>query len=907
MMSLLMVLSGAETALGQAPPGVSPGSGAQPGPDRPSFPSNARGNARIRPASRPATSTAPADPNAPKFRCDEIVRDFGEAFSGDVVEHTYVIRNEGKSPLELLSVKPICGCTVVPNYDKVIAPGGEGKLTAKLTTPKTFQVMTLPKTITVETNDPANRSVVLTLKGKVKPRISIDPANAAFGNVTDETDVTRVIKVTNNTDERMKLELIPLPPAQKTVFKLEITEVEPGKVANVKVTGVRPFAERMNTTTFRLSTGMEKEKEISIGCSLNNPPLVEVSPSLLLLYTPVTREFIRHVTITYNGKGDFVVKEATCPNQAIKLDLTPLPSPPRPAVGPGRANEPNKPEQTPTSPKSYRLTVQAPKDFNPPNEEQIDITLKTNLKEKPELKVGIKPNPMPPPPVRPQTPNVTRLEELLGRPCPVTSIAPLKGGQNLQVGTSNQVAVVNFWTSWSSHSRRQLATLKNLNALYSRRGVMFVNVSLDSLRPAQDVLEAAKEIGMPENTLCADPRYTTAARFGIRNVPTLLLVGKNGTVEAIHEGMPAVEQTAVYEQMLKTELDALLDGKSRSEFAQGPKPGGAVDVLESQGSAAPTPVGSPPPGSTPKLTIESVRQDLGGVKPGAKVAAKVYLRNDGMRPLDILSVTASPGLTLAAESPKSLRPQAMAVINGEFVAGAQPGTFEHKVSLASNDPTRPKLDITFTGRIRPYLECDPITGIDFGRDPRKHTMGRLATILYNGSEEIKFTSAECSSPKFETTIRELKGGQSAMLVVNPKGPFDLGELNAVVKVTTTCKEQPTIEVPVKLFTPKRIEVTPEAVLVSPANRSNRYSIAIANNSLESLNVLGVSPSNKLIRTQFYPDADGFSYRMEVLLPANYAPPAEGDRITIRTDDKELGEIVIPIKPAPPAGGELLAR
>ena len=128
----LVVLPSVENALGQAPPGVAPGRANQPSHAHPGVPG--------RPASKPATSTAPADPNAPKIRCDEMTFDFGEALSGSVVEHTYVIRNEGKSPLELLGVRPSCGCTVIPNYDKVIAPGGEGKLTAKTTLPKVFQV-----------------------------------------------------------------------------------------------------------------------------------------------------------------------------------------------------------------------------------------------------------------------------------------------------------------------------------------------------------------------------------------------------------------------------------------------------------------------------------------------------------------------------------------------------------------------------------------------------------------------------------------------------------------------------------------------------------------------------------------------------------------------------------------------
>ncbi|MDM8004699.1 MAG: DUF1573 domain-containing protein [Phycisphaerae bacterium] len=845
-LSVLAALLGADEVMGQAHPGVVPG----------------------RPAA-PATATAPADPNAPKLRCDETTFDFGEAWSGDVVEHAYVIHNDGKSPLEVLGVRSSCGCTVV-DYDKVIAPGGEGKVTAKLTVPKAFQPQPVTKTVSVESNDPAKKLTTLTIKGKTKPRVSLEPFNAAFGNVTEDADVTRVIKVTNNTEGHMKLEQIPLPPGQKTVFKAEITEVEPGKVAEIKITGVRPFAERSNSTVMQFNTGLEKEQKISITCSLYSPPLLEASPSLLPLFVPVTREFVRQVAINYNGKEDFKIESAVPGNEQVKLELTPI-----------------------QGSKSFRLIVRVPEGFAPPSDDPIDIILKTNIQQKPELKVSLKPTRMPAQAQRPQAPvAVARVEDLLGKPTPVTSQMPLAGGQAVQIGTNNQPAVLNFWAAWSSQSRRQLPLMRTLYNLYARKGVSFLNISVDSLKPVGEVLEAARQAGLADATLASDPRYATAARFGIKQVPTVLLIGKNGQVEAVHEGLPPAEQMSAYEQMLKKEIDVLLEGGGRGAFGDVPKPTTSADALESQSP------GTPPLASTPKLTIESARQDLGVVKPASKVTARLYYRNDGMQPLTIQSATASEGLAISPDYMKTLSSGAMAVLTCSFDSAAQPGPFEHKVTLSTNDPTRPKSDIVLAGSVRPYLECDPKTGIDFGRDPRKHTMGRLATILYHGTDEIEYLSAECSSPKFEPTVTKLAGGQSAKLVVNPKPPFELGELNATIKVTTTCKQQPVIEVPVRLFVPKRIEVTPEAIVVEGPRRTQRFDVTIANNGLENLSILGVTRSSNLIRTRFYPsDEDGRSYKLEVTLPFSYVPPAGGDNITIRTDDKEFGEIVIPIRGA----------
>lgn len=64
--------------------------------------------------------------DAPVFKFDKEVYDFGLINEGEKVTHDFKFKNVGKSPLIISSASASCGCTV-PDYPKEpIAPGEEG-------------------------------------------------------------------------------------------------------------------------------------------------------------------------------------------------------------------------------------------------------------------------------------------------------------------------------------------------------------------------------------------------------------------------------------------------------------------------------------------------------------------------------------------------------------------------------------------------------------------------------------------------------------------------------------------------------------------------------------------------------------------------------------------------------------
>ncbi len=77
-----------------------------------------------------AQQKAPAQVAAtgPQITFEETEYNFGDINQGDKVEHTFVFKNNGSSPLILSNVMTTCGCTA-PNWSREpIAPGATSEI-----------------------------------------------------------------------------------------------------------------------------------------------------------------------------------------------------------------------------------------------------------------------------------------------------------------------------------------------------------------------------------------------------------------------------------------------------------------------------------------------------------------------------------------------------------------------------------------------------------------------------------------------------------------------------------------------------------------------------------------------------------------------------------------------------------
>lgn len=820
-----------------------------------------------------AAATQPAGPPA-KLRCDEPEYDFKEVWAGSKVEHEFILHNDGEGTLLLTNVRSTCGCTAT-EYDKSIAPGSQGKVKAVLTTGQ--YTMEIKKSIIVTCNDPAQKTLTLTLKGKVKERITSEPRlGAYFGTLTPKTVLTKTFKLTNTMDEPMKLEVVP--PTTPTPFKATIKEIEAGKVAELTITAEPPFKEDVNSAQITIKTGLPDTPNLVVPCSLVRPPAVQINPSIVRLpLVPLASPFKQALRLQYNRDDSLKVESVESSDPALKVEVA--------EVTPGKV---------------YTLTLEAPQGYSPDSTKPLSLIVQTDYKERPTYTVPVIATRQARQPTTQPT-GVVSAESLVGRPAPSTLVQTLDG-QRIRVGAGvGEPMVINFWATWCAPGRAQTAMLDQLLQQYRRKGAQFVNISVDQLRPAEEITQVVKELDS-KLPVGLDPQQGLAKMFGVSQIPTTLLVGKDGIVQAVRRGAPRTQaETDDTLATLGGQLDLLLEGKSRNEFPFKPTPMGLICPTE----AVPTAISQS--AGTAVMMVEAVRQEMGQYKPGAEGQYNLYFRNTGQQPLEIKNVVGTGGLQLDPNYAKSLAPGATGTIKCTFKAPETPDPFVYQVRIQSSDPVRPQMVVVLTGQAKPYIELQPLTGVDFSNRPRTHSVPRIATLVYNGPDTIAYTKVTSSSPRFQAEIRQTPQPNYAIVKVTTVPPFELGETTATIRIETNCKQQPVVEVPVKLYLPPRVEVKPATLTLGPDRAIQRLSATITNYGEASLNILSVKTSRPEIRTQFFPEPDGMSYQLQVTLPGTLPIGPAGEKVVIRTDDSEFGEIVIPIKANPAAEAKTVSH
>jgi uncharacterized protein DUF1573 len=132
-------------------------------------------------------------PLPPRLTFGETSYDFGRAAQGVPVEHRFVFTNDGGTDLTIINLRAACDCeaAVVDTHD--IAPHGAGAVRARFDTDAVYGAQR--RTITVYSNDPAQRAVVLTLTGEVLLDVAPEPAQVYLGVVPPSAPLLHAVAV----------------------------------------------------------------------------------------------------------------------------------------------------------------------------------------------------------------------------------------------------------------------------------------------------------------------------------------------------------------------------------------------------------------------------------------------------------------------------------------------------------------------------------------------------------------------------------------------------------------------------------------------------------------------------------------------------------------------------------------
>jgi hypothetical protein len=200
-----------------------------------------------------AGAPAAADPGA-HLVVAEHVHEFGAVVQGTLVQHRFLLQNDGTGELHIDDVAAPCGCTVAVLSDHTVPPGGAAELHVTFDTARFGGRKT--KTVSVSTDDPDQPVVDLTLTGEVLPEVVADPPVLYLGRIRPGTEAIGGVRVVGTSGEAVRVfdARVDNPVLNVTIEPPEPPSVE-GSPGQQVVVRIAPEARRGRfSDTIRVST-----------------------------------------------------------------------------------------------------------------------------------------------------------------------------------------------------------------------------------------------------------------------------------------------------------------------------------------------------------------------------------------------------------------------------------------------------------------------------------------------------------------------------------------------------------------------------------------------------------------------------------------------------------------------------
>ena len=277
---------------------------------------------------------------------------FGEVGEGQEIAYSFIFTNPGSETLKITKVHPTCGCTVTGSYDKEIAPGAVGRIPVVLKTAGFGGDLT--KTIKVDTNIPDLEQISLTLEGKVKVLVEVDPRYLHLGRTPfDGPRLTGEFTIRNKLETPLEITGIT---TEDSKMSASVDTIENGEEYRVKVIVDPPFEEGSIRREVRLTTTLEEKPEIISYVSYYGVPYVEIQPREVILYPEhIGTGISRVITIMNNMDVPLSVSDVSINTPSVSHELQ--------EIEKGR---------------SYNVIIDFPENFAFQEDKEFMITLKVS-------------------------------------------------------------------------------------------------------------------------------------------------------------------------------------------------------------------------------------------------------------------------------------------------------------------------------------------------------------------------------------------------------------------------------------------------------------------------------------------------------------------------------------------------
>jgi uncharacterized protein DUF1573 len=317
-------------------------------------------------------------------------------------------------------------------------------------------------------------------------------------------------------------------------------------------------------------------------------------------------------------------------------------------------------------------------------------------------------------------------------------------------------------------------------------------------------------------------------------------------------------------------------------------PVGPVRAAE-PGAAAPAPAKA----AGAVIEVRQTTQDAGTVEQGTLLKYRFRVANRGQANLELTQVKPSCGCTVPKWD-RVIAPGKKGVIEAEVNTTHFSGPIMKRLTVISNDPAHPQLDLTLTARITPLVEVKPGLLALLSMDDQPVT--QEFTLERPGGRPMQIRQVVTDAPylRAETTPLPGKGRYKITVTATTETPLGHSILTAVVRTDLEKAPTPTLIVQVErgiVFMPPMLywSLTGGAVQMPV-----RGEVTVRRRK-RPFHITGVSVDDPKLETQLETVQEGQEYRVLVTYNGGWEGPVVRKTLTVTTDDAKQPEFKIPVQ------------
>jgi cytochrome c biogenesis protein CcmG/thiol:disulfide interchange protein DsbE len=118
---------------------------------------------------------------------------------------------------------------------------------------------------------------------------------------------------------------------------------------------------------------------------------------------------------------------------------------------------------------------------------------------------------------------------------PDFTLNDLSGAAVALSSLKDRVVVIDFWATWCTACKEGFAGLNRLQNNFGDKGVTVIGIDLEKAKPKK-VDAFVKKAGI-KYTVLLDPKTSTAKLFGIKGVPSLVIIDQEQKVVKVFRGL----------------------------------------------------------------------------------------------------------------------------------------------------------------------------------------------------------------------------------------------------------------------------------------------------------------------------------------------------------------------------------